>query len=85
MANKKIIELLGDQADSLLNHECKTITKSEIAHPNPNHIDDIWRISNRNNQTLKSLQQILGHGRLGGTGYVSILRNYFLPTHPEIP
>ncbi|MCX6314227.1 MAG: class I fructose-bisphosphate aldolase [Sphingobacteriales bacterium] len=73
MANKRIIELLGDQADSLLNHECKTITKAEIACPNPNHVDDIWRLSNRNNQTLKSLQNILDHGRLGGTGYVSIL------------
>lgn len=73
MANKKIIELLGDQADSLLNHECKTITKNEIAHPNPNHVDEIWRLSNRSNQTLKSLQNILDHGRLGGTGYVSIL------------
>jgi class I fructose-bisphosphate aldolase len=73
MANKKIIELLGDQADSLLNHECKTITKAEIACPNPNHVDEIWRLSNRNNQSLKSLQNILDHGRLGGTGYVSIL------------
>ena len=73
MANKKIIELLGDQADSLLNHECKTITKKEISLPGKNHVDDIWRASNRNNQTLKSLENILSHGRLGGTGYVSIL------------
>jgi class I fructose-bisphosphate aldolase len=73
MANKKIVELLGDQADSLLNHECKTISKKEISLPGSNHVDDIWRASNRNNQTLKSLQTILDHGRLGGTGYVSIL------------
>ncbi|HMK04606.1 MAG TPA: class I fructose-bisphosphate aldolase, partial [Ferruginibacter sp.] len=73
MANKKIIELLGDQADSLLNHECKTISQKDISLPNPNHVDEIWRASNRNNQTLKNLQSILNHGRLAGTGYVSIL------------
>ncbi len=73
MANKKIVELLGDQADSLLNHVCKTILKNDIFLPNPNHVDDIWRASNRTNQTLKSLQSIISHGRLGGTGYVSIL------------
>ena len=73
MANKKIIELLGDQADYLLNHECKTFAKTDITVPGPNHVDDIWRSSNRNNQTLKSLQHILDNGRLGGSGYVSIL------------
>ena len=73
MANKKIIELLGDQADSLLNHVCKTISKNDIFLPNTNHVDENWRASNRTNQTLKSLQSIISHGRLGGTGYVSIL------------
>jgi fructose-bisphosphate aldolase, class I len=73
MANAKIIELLGDQADSLLNHVCNGITKDDIHLPGPDHVDDTWRASNRNNQTLKSLQNILDHGRLGGTGYVSIL------------
>ncbi len=73
MANKKIIELLGNQADSLLNHECKTISKKDIFLPNPDHVDEVWRGSNRSNQTLKSLQNFLSHGRLGGTGYLSIL------------
>lgn len=73
MAKQKITELLGDQADSLLNHVCNTIPKSDITTPGPNQVDDVWRLSNRNNQTLKSLQQMLDHGRLGGTGYVSIL------------
>ncbi|MFN8243213.1 MAG: class I fructose-bisphosphate aldolase [Ferruginibacter sp.] len=73
MANQKIIDLLGDQADYLLNHECKTVLKSDITVPNPNHIDEVWSHSNRNNQTLRSLQQILNTGRLAGTGYVSIL------------
>ena len=73
MAAKKIIELLGNDADSLLNHECKTITKDQIHLPSPNHVEESWINSNRSNQTLKNLQAMLDHGRLGGTGYVSIL------------
>lgn len=73
MANNKIVELLGADADSLLNHECKTIDKSMLHAPSPSHVDDIWMPSNRNVQTLRSLQTILGTGRLADTGYVSIL------------
>ncbi|MBP9098761.1 MAG: class I fructose-bisphosphate aldolase [Ferruginibacter sp.] len=73
MAATKITELLGKDADSLLNHQCKTITKEQIHLPSPNHIEESWINSNRNNQTLKSLQGILNNGRLAGSGYVSIL------------
>ncbi|MBX9449775.1 MAG: class I fructose-bisphosphate aldolase [Taibaiella sp.] len=73
MANNKIVELLGNEADSLLNHKCGTITKDILHLPSPSHIDDVWGVSNRNIQTLRSLQAIQDHGRLGGTGYVSIL------------
>ncbi|MNS34940.1 Fructose-bisphosphate aldolase class 1 [compost metagenome] len=73
MANNKIVELLGADADSLLNHECKTIDKSMLHAPSPSHVEDIWMPSNRNVQTLRSLQTILGNGRLANTGYVSIL------------
>ena len=48
----KIIELLGKDADNLLTHTCKGITKEQIHVPTPTHVDDIWRNSNRNNQTL---------------------------------
>ena len=72
MKNKKIIELLGDKADYLLNHVCPTIDKQAIHLPSPNHISEIWINSNRNNQVLRSLQTLLTHGRLGGTGYCSI-------------
>ena len=41
--------------------------------PGPDHVDSVWGSSNRNIQTLRSLQAIAGHGRLAGTGYVSIL------------
>jgi fructose-bisphosphate aldolase, class I len=72
MENKKTIDLLGDKADYLLNHSCTTIDKMTIHLPSPNHVAEIWVNSNRNNQVLRSLQALLGHGRLGGTGYCSI-------------
>jgi class I fructose-bisphosphate aldolase len=68
-----IEELLGDDADSLLTHTCKTIDKSRLHIPGPDFVDDVWKESNRNNRVLRSLQTIFNHGRLGGSGYVSIL------------
>lgn len=68
----KISELLGSQAEYLLNHSCSTIDKSSLHLPSPDHVGDIWINSNRNNQTLRSLQQLLDNGRLAGTGYCSI-------------
>ncbi len=72
MPVKKTLELLGDQAEYLLNHQCKTIDKSSLHLPSPNHVEEIWAGSNRSNQVLRSLQTLLDHGRLGGTGYCSI-------------
>lgn len=69
----KIVGLLGDKAEYLLNHQSATIDKSMIHLPSPNHIEEIWVSSNRSNQVLRSLQTLLDHGRLGGTGYCSIL------------
>src|SRR5438045_1125811 len=68
----KIAELLGGQAEYLLNHTCKTIEKSTLHLPSPTHVDDSWINSNRNNQVLRSMQTLLDNGRLGGTGYCSI-------------
>jgi len=68
-----IQEILGKEADHLLNHVCNTIPKDQIHLPGPGHVSDIWINSNRNNQTLNSLQGLLNHGRLGGSGYLSIL------------
>lgn len=73
MANPKIQTLLGDKASYLLEHQCKTIDKNSIHLPKASHVDDIWINSNRNNQTLRSIQSLLDHGRLAGTGYCSIL------------
>jgi fructose-bisphosphate aldolase, class I len=69
----KISSLLGDQADYLLNHQCKTIDKASLHLPNNRSVDRVFAGSNRSNQTLRSIQSILDHGRLGNTGYVSIL------------
>lgn len=73
MANSKISTLLGDQSDYLLGHTCKTIDKSLIHAPSPDVIDKIWAQSDRNLPTLNNLQRFFSHGRLGNTGYVSIL------------
>jgi len=73
MSIKKITELLGKDADSLLNHTSKTISKDMLHIPGPDFIDNTFALSNRNPQVLRSLQSIYGHGRLANTGYVSIL------------
>lgn len=68
-----IEELLGKDADSLLSHVCKTIPKNKLHLPNPSYVDDVWYHSDRNNRVLINLQRMLNHGRLSGTGYMSIL------------
>ena len=54
--SKNIVDILGKDADKLLNHVCKTITKEQIHCPSASHVDEIWMNSNRSNQTLKSIQ-----------------------------
>lgn len=73
MASQKIQELLGDKAAYYLDHTCSTIDKSSLHLPSATVIDDIWSGSNRNIQTLRSIAALNNHGRLAGTGYVSIL------------
>ena len=74
MKRDDIAKLLGDdKANYLLNHESKAILKDSLHLPNKKFIDTIWKDSNRNIQTLRSLSLIADNGRLGGTGYVSIL------------
>ncbi len=69
----QIAELLGSDADSLLNHTCQTISKDRLHHPGPDCVSEVWGISDRSPQVLRSLEQLHTHGRLSGTGYVSIL------------
>lgn len=70
---RNISELLGKDADYLLSHKSKTISKDQLHTPNPNFVDQVFTQSNRSPQVLRSLQQLMDTGRLGGTGFVSIL------------
>ena len=70
---KKISELLGKDAELLLNHKSKTIDKALLHTPGPDFIDRIFAPSNRNAHVLRSLQSMYSHGRLANTGYLSIL------------
>ena len=69
----KITELLGDQQEYYLNHVCTTIDKRLIHVPSPHFIDEVWIPSDRSIPVLNSLQTLYNHGRLAGTGYLSIL------------
>jgi len=73
MAFQKIVDLLGNDADNLLQHQSKTFDKNLLHLPGPDFIDRIFEQTNRNPQVLRSLAAIYNHGRLAGTGYASIL------------
>ena len=69
----RIEELLGDEARELLDHKSQTIPKENIYPPGPDFIDRVVVQSDRSPSVLRSLQALINHGRLAGTGYVSIL------------
>ena len=71
--NAKILKLLGNEADSLLNHTCNTIPKKDLHLPGPDFVDRIFAPSDRHINVLKNLHWLFSTGRLAGTGYVSIL------------
>ena len=73
MSYSDIQQLLGAEASSLLDHKCETIDKSMLHLPGGDFVNRIFKDSNRNNQVLRSLEDLYSHGRLGGTGYLSIL------------
>jgi class I fructose-bisphosphate aldolase len=68
-----ISSYLGDEADSLLGHTCEKIPKDSVHLPSPDFIDRIFVNSDRPTQVLRNLKSIFNHGRLSGTGYLSIL------------
>ncbi len=70
---EQIRHYLGDEADDLLHHECKTIPKEQLVLPSPHFVDDVVAQSDRNNRVLKNLQWMFNTGRLARTGYLSIL------------
>jgi class I fructose-bisphosphate aldolase len=73
MAKTNVTDLLGKDADSLLTHKSKTISKDQLHLPGPDFVDRIFSQSNRSVQTLRSLQTLFGTGRLANTGFLSIL------------
>lgn len=70
---QNIAEILGKDAQYLLEHKSKTISKVQIHIPNPHFVEDVFVQSNRSPQVLRSLQSIFDKGRLANTGYISIL------------
>ncbi|MBD3379339.1 MAG: class I fructose-bisphosphate aldolase [Candidatus Omnitrophica bacterium] len=68
-----IQKLLGEETSYLLQHECSTIPKRYLHLPGPDHISNIFGISDRPEKVIKSLKRVFSHGRLKNTGYLSIL------------
>jgi class I fructose-bisphosphate aldolase len=69
----QLVELLGDEARNLLEHRCHTVPKDVLHLPGPDFVERVMTVSDRPVRVQRSLQQLLDHGRLGGTGYMSIL------------
>ncbi|MBF0594016.1 MAG: class I fructose-bisphosphate aldolase [Candidatus Omnitrophica bacterium] len=68
-----IENILGSEAKSLLNHRCTTIPKSLLHLPGPDYVDNVFSATDRPGSVLRNLQAMFGHGRLAGSGYLSIL------------
>jgi class I fructose-bisphosphate aldolase len=69
----EISKMLGNEAESLLQHKCKTVTKDKLHLPGPDCVDRIFGPMDRSPRVLRNVQALLSHGRLAGTGYLSIL------------
>jgi len=69
----KITELLGNNAENLLNFNSPKIPKDKLMLPSADFVDKNYALSNRNNRVLGNIQWMFSHGRLAGTGYLSIL------------
>lgn len=68
-----IAELLGDECEDLLTHRCDGIPSSQLHLPGNDFVDRVWLGSDRNPRVLRSMETLFGHGRLAGSGYLSIL------------
>jgi class I fructose-bisphosphate aldolase len=69
----RVEEMLGGDAQTLLEYTARGITKDQIQVPGPDFVDRVWALSDRNPRVLRSLQSLFTNGRLAGTGYLSIL------------
>ncbi len=73
MSYSDIQSILGEKSQYLLGHSCSTISKESLHLPGPDWVDRIFAPSDRNIRVLGNIQRLLGHGRLGNTGFMSIL------------
>ena len=73
VSTAKIREMLGSDADTILNHTAKGIPKENLQIPGADFVDRVWALSDRTPAVLRSLQTLFDNGRLAGTGYLSIL------------
>jgi class I fructose-bisphosphate aldolase len=69
----QITKWLGDEANSLLQHKCQTVSKDKLHLPGPDWVDRIFAPMDRSPRVLRNVQALLSHGRLAGTGFLSIL------------
>ena len=69
----RVEEILGSEAEGLLSHRCQTVPADQLHLPGPDFVERIWSLSDRPTRVLRSLETLLNHGRLAGTGYLSIL------------
>ncbi len=69
----EIKKILGEESDYLLSHKCQTISKDLLHLPEPDFVENIFNISDRSLQVRQNLKTLFNHGRLKGTGYLSIL------------
>jgi len=69
----RIQEHLGAESQALLEHQCRTVKKEQLCAPGPDFVDKVLAATDRNPQVLRSMASLFGHGRLAGTGYLSIL------------
>ncbi len=68
-----IQSLLGEEAESLLSHQCAGVPKESLVLPGPDFIDRVLSLTDRSPQVLRNLGSLYSHGRLANTGYISIL------------
>ena len=73
MSIAMIEDLLGADTEKLLKYECKGVKKDQLILPGPDFVTRVVKDTDRSPQVLRNFESILTHGRLNGTGYVSIL------------
>jgi hypothetical protein len=70
---ERIVALLGSEAESLLRHECRTMPRERLHLPGPGFVERVHADNDRNARVKRALGSIFSHGRLAGSGYLSVL------------